>query len=228
MFAAPPSTHVDEDGNEIASFDDGDNNVYEHANGTTKSDISAHNYYGSANTGTNVTDGGGTQIAGTEMSVTSTKSGILVGEDGSYTIPEGESPFTMEEVTYVGAAVATIGHLKIKGGKNVPEELQGSISNGGGSVGATMGAGRGINFEILAVTKGKIVLNESVTGRNLEEMFSNVNFISTYSFSAALKHTSVTGYTNERHQNKIFHAKLYGAGVSTVGVSGSKSAVEFK
>jgi RHS repeat-associated protein len=72
-FDTPPSTHVDEDGNEIASFDDGDNSVYEHSNGTTKQDIESYNYYESGNTGTRVTDGGGTQIAGIEVTVTARK-----------------------------------------------------------------------------------------------------------------------------------------------------------
>jgi len=65
------STHLDGDGNLIAEFDDGDDGVYMHSNGTTKSDISKHNYFGTANSikGETITDGGGTKILGTEATV---------------------------------------------------------------------------------------------------------------------------------------------------------------
>lgn len=72
------STHLDEDCNVIASFDDGDNGVYMHCNGTTASDIQGHNYYQSGETGTNVTDGGGTQIAGMEVSVSARKEESII------------------------------------------------------------------------------------------------------------------------------------------------------
>jgi len=73
MGMGPTSTHVDEDNNVIASFDDGDNNVYMHENGTTESDIVEYNYYESANRGVKkLTDGGGTQVSGTEVTISAT------------------------------------------------------------------------------------------------------------------------------------------------------------
>lgn len=39
-WAAPPSTHVDEQGTIIAKYDDGDDGVYLHSNGTTAAQVS--------------------------------------------------------------------------------------------------------------------------------------------------------------------------------------------
>ena len=56
---SPDSIHLDEDGNEIARYNDGDNSTYIHANGTRASDIESHNRYMSTLTGDKVTSGGG-------------------------------------------------------------------------------------------------------------------------------------------------------------------------
>lgn len=58
-----PSTHTDEDGNVIAVYDDGDNGVYKHSNGTSKEDLDRS--HGSL-TLQNPTSAGGTKIGETE------------------------------------------------------------------------------------------------------------------------------------------------------------------
>lgn len=56
---APPSTHVDSDGNVISVKNDGDNSVYAHSNGTSTEDIDS-------NHSENNTSAGGSQIGETE------------------------------------------------------------------------------------------------------------------------------------------------------------------
>ena len=107
---APESTHLDEDGNLIAIVEDGDNGVYQHANGTTESDILANQYYGAANLGAAFPSGGGTKI-NDGVTVTSTKSGFLVNEDGTYTLPAGETPFELTETTLAGAGEGAVANM---------------------------------------------------------------------------------------------------------------------
>ncbi|MEZ4960978.1 MAG: hypothetical protein R2830_14230 [Saprospiraceae bacterium] len=233
MFVDPDgrsaeSTHLDEDGNVIASFDDGDGNVYEHANGISKDYISAFNYYASGNTGTNVTHGGGTQIAGSEISVTSTKSGFLVHGDGNFTLPAGETPYSMVETVWAGAgtgATASLSSLEIQTFGDTPEGMKGTLTTG---IGFGIAGGIGADYEIIAVTRGKIILEQSLTGSNMEELFSSVNFVTTRSASAALKWTNLKAYDSRSLDNRLFNIDMFGAGVATLGVSGSHSATDFK
>ena len=220
------STHYDTDGNFLAYYDDGDNSVYEHEVGTTKNDLDSRHYYSGFQ---DTSRGGDFLVESMPMVVTSTTSGVLVHGDGNYTIPAGETNLEMTETVWGGGSLGvglSYGNLSIQTPSNYPDAIRGEVTTGN-SMSITGGPLR-LPVEVLAATKGRITLDESITGSSLEEMFSGTNFVTTRSVSAAIKYTRVDAYDNQGEQNRIFKANLVGAGVGTVGYSGSRSVVQFK
>ena len=144
-----------------------------------------------------------------------------------YTFNEGKSPFKLKEINYIGggeAVTAGYGTLEIVATNNAPEGLRGQTVS---SNGITVGAGIGAPIEIFSGAVGTIYFHQAVSGNNLQEIFSSTNFVTIKSISAVLKYTSISGYDNANMNNLIWSANLYGGGVLTAGLHGSRSTVRF-
>ena len=220
------SIHLDEDGNFIAHYDDGDDGVYEHSNGTTESDLNSQYYLSGF---ADESRGGSLVTTSSTAEIRYTRSGFQINDDGTYTLHPGETPFEITETVWFGGgtgASASYSRIEIATVGDAPARMKGVLTTGN-SFG--IGGGLGAKFEAFAVTKGMITLEQSLTGSDLESLFSQVQFIDSKSASAALKWTNIRAYNNSKlfgEDNRIFNTHMFGAGVATAGISGYSSPVK--
>ncbi|MBA3985932.1 MAG: hypothetical protein H0X63_05020 [Flavobacteriales bacterium] len=67
-----------------------------------------------------------------------------------------------------------------------------------------------------------------MSGNNLEQIFEDTNFITIRSVSAVIKYTRIEAYTDRNMNTLLWHANMFGGGVITASIQGSRSVVEFK
>jgi len=83
-------------------------------------------------------------------------------------------------------------------------------------------------IEVMYATRGTIILDMPISGNNIEEIFSQVNFVTVQTVGALIKYTRIVAYTDVSKTTQVFHVDMLGGGVAVAGFGGSHSVVKFK
>lgn len=147
-----------------------------------------------------------------------------------YSILKGNTNFEMREMTWVGGGEGVTfeyGYLEISANRNAPIGLQNQTVRASGFA---LGYALSTPLEVIASTRGNIIIDQNLNGNNLVDIFSSTKFVSVQSASAVLKYTYIEGYSSPNFsQSTLFwHAHLWGGGVATAGIQGTRYPVNFK
>jgi len=101
-----------------------------------------------------------------------------------FELKPGEIPFSLVETTFVSAGevvVGSVGKLEISSLPAASSSLQGKLTTG---TSFTQGFSVGLPIEVMYATRGTIILDMPISGNNIEEIFSQVNFVTVQTVGA--------------------------------------------
>jgi len=147
-----------------------------------------------------------------------------------FSILKSNKYFELREMTWIGGGEGVAleyGYLEISANGNAPNGLQNqSVKASGFALGYALST----PLEVIAATRGNIIIDQNLYGNNLEDIFSSTKFVSVQSASAVLKYTYIEGYSSSNFSQStlLWHAHLWGGGVATAGIQGTRYPVNFK
>ena len=141
-----------------------------------------------------------------------------ISDSGTISFSKGVHNVNIELITYGGVSAGPLG---ASFGKTVISFNGQKIESLGGST----GAGLGTDF-FSSVKSSTIEFHTEISGNSLADIFNLTGLITTRTIGGMVKFGEVIGFDGPNTMNKLWSARVFGAGLSA-GVEGSRSSGKF-